>query len=125
MKLKNFTTQTRWAFAFFAAMSLLTVSCTSFNKGRMSSKNIPKSYGTVATKGSNAEAQLLYIDRYKGIAVREMERTGVPASVKLAQGILESASGKSLLSSQYNNHFGIKCHSDWQGVYSHNNPDTI
>ena len=115
MKLKNFTTQTLWAFAFFAALSLLNVSCTFFNKGRMSSKNIPQSYGTIATKGSNVEAQLLYIDRYKGIAVREMERTGVPASIKLAQGILESASGKSLLSSQYNNHFGIKCHSDWQG----------
>lgn len=56
-----------------------------------------------------------YIKRYKEIAIREMERSGVPASIKLAQGILESDSGKSSLARAANNHFGIKCGSGWQG----------
>ncbi|HMQ49069.1 MAG TPA: LysM peptidoglycan-binding domain-containing protein [Saprospiraceae bacterium] len=58
---------------------------------------------------------LSYIERYKEIAVEEMERTGIPASIKLAQGILESNAGKSELARKANNHFGIKCGSDWDG----------
>jgi flagellum-specific peptidoglycan hydrolase FlgJ len=52
-----------------------------------------------------------YIKKFKGIAISEMKRTGVPASITLAQGIIESASGNSRLARQINNHFGIKCHS--------------
>lgn len=55
-----------------------------------------------------------YIQRYKDMAVREMKRTGIPASITLAQGILESGSGKSRLATKGNNHFGIKCHK-WTG----------
>ncbi|MEL7159464.1 MAG: glucosaminidase domain-containing protein, partial [Bacteroidota bacterium] len=61
------------------------------------------------------EDQERYIRRYKDIAIREMERSGVPASIKLAQGILESDSGKSSLANSANNHFGIKCGSAWKG----------
>ncbi len=56
-----------------------------------------------------------YIERYKKIAVEEMQRAGVPASIKLAQALLESNAGKSELAKKANNHFGIKCHSDWNG----------
>lgn len=56
-----------------------------------------------------------YISRYSPIAVSEMLRSGVPASITLAQGLLESSYGQSYLAVQGNNHFGIKCHSDWQG----------
>ena len=56
-----------------------------------------------------------YIKRFKEIAIREMERTGVPASIKLAQGILESGAGKSDLARNAKNHFGIKCGSQWKG----------
>ncbi|MEM9820824.1 MAG: glucosaminidase domain-containing protein [Bacteroidota bacterium] len=56
-----------------------------------------------------------YIDKYKKIAVEEMERSGVPASIKLAQGILESNAGKSTLARKANNHFGMKCGSAWRG----------
>ncbi|MTB52293.1 glucosaminidase domain-containing protein [Lewinella sp. W8] len=56
-----------------------------------------------------------YISRFKDIAIREMERTGVPASIKLAQGILESDAGRSVLARSANNHFGIKCGSNWKG----------
>ena len=56
-----------------------------------------------------------YIDRYKDLAVSEMKRSGVPASITLAQGMIESDHGRSTLARQSNNHFGIKCHDDWTG----------
>jgi Mannosyl-glycoprotein endo-beta-N-acetylglucosaminidase/LysM domain len=56
-----------------------------------------------------------YISAYKNIAVAEMRRTGIPASIKLAQGILESDLGRSPLAFKANNHFGIKCGRDWSG----------
>ncbi len=56
-----------------------------------------------------------YIQRFRKIAISEMERTGIPASIKLAQGILESGDGKSTLARKANNHFGIKCHNTWKG----------
>ncbi len=56
-----------------------------------------------------------YIDMYKDVAVREMKRMGVPASITLAQGILETESGNSDLVKKSNNHFGIKCKSSWNG----------
>ncbi len=56
-----------------------------------------------------------YIERYRYVAVEEMERAGIPASIKLAQGILESADGKSVLATKANNHFGVKCGSRWTG----------
>lgn len=64
---------------------------------------------------STAERVEAYIARYSSIAVDEMYRSGVPASITLAQGLLESAYGYSRLASEGNNHFGIKCHSDWEG----------
>lgn len=56
-----------------------------------------------------------YIDEFKYIAIEEMEKTGIPASITLAQGILESRYGNSELSVASNNHFGIKCHTGWTG----------
>lgn len=56
-----------------------------------------------------------YADKWAATAVREMYRSGVPASITLAQGILESRSGLSPLAADGNNHFGIKCHTDWKG----------
>lgn len=56
-----------------------------------------------------------YIDRYSSIAVSEMYRSGIPASITLAQGMLESGNGRSELAIKSNNHFGIKCHNGWKG----------
>ncbi|MBR1488921.1 MAG: glucosaminidase domain-containing protein [Bacteroidales bacterium] len=56
-----------------------------------------------------------YIEKYSALAVSEMQRTGVPASITLAQGIVESGAGQSPLAVHANNHFGIKCHNDWTG----------
>ena len=58
-----------------------------------------------------------YIDQYKTIAMDNMRQYGIPASIKLAQGILESGSGKGRLCREANNHFGIKCKETWTGDY--------
>ena len=58
---------------------------------------------------------LAYIDRYKHIAIRDMLEYKILASITLAQGVLESGSGRSQLASMSNNHFGIKCHKNWNG----------
>ena len=67
--------------------------------------------------------QQKYIDTYSEIAVAEMLRSGVPASITLAQGILESGAGLSELAVKGNNHFGIKCHSGWTGPSMHLDDD--
>jgi len=56
-----------------------------------------------------------YIERFKYIAIREMNNSGIPASITLAQGILESGNGNSELAIEGNNHFGIKCTPEWKG----------
>jgi LysM repeat protein len=57
----------------------------------------------------------IYINQYRDIAISEMKRTGVPASITLAQGMVESDYGRSTLARLGNNHFGIKCHNGWKG----------
>lgn len=64
-----------------------------------------------------------YINKYGEMAVREMKRTGIPASITLAQGMLESDFGRSSLATQANNHFGIKCHNGWQGAKIYHDDD--
>lgn len=56
-----------------------------------------------------------YIKQYSSLAIKEMKRTGIPASITLAQGLLESRAGQAALATKGNNHFGIKCHNDWSG----------
>lgn len=64
-----------------------------------------------------------YIDRYAPIAIAQQEEYGVPASITLSQGILESGAGQSRLATEGNNHFGIKCHNDWEGPTMLKNDD--
>ena len=56
-----------------------------------------------------------YIKKYRELAVEEMKKYHIPASITLAQGLLESGAGQSALARKSNNHFGIKCGSDWYG----------
>ena len=69
------------------------------------------------TKNTQAPALsgLSYIEKYKDIAIREMNQYGIPASIKLAQALLESGNGNSYLAKEANNHFGIKCGGVWNG----------
>lgn len=68
----------------------------------------------VAGPDSGKSVQTIYIEKYADLAVEEMYRSGVPASITLAQGLLESGYGQSELAVKGNNHFGIKCH-NWNG----------
>ncbi|HLO79691.1 MAG TPA: glucosaminidase domain-containing protein [Chitinophagaceae bacterium] len=72
---------------------------------------------------SNTDVINEYIDTYRELAIAEMQRTGVPASIKLAQGILETEAGKSDLVMRSNNHFGIKCKSWWTGEKVYHDDD--
>jgi flagellum-specific peptidoglycan hydrolase FlgJ len=64
-----------------------------------------------------------YIVQFSEIAMQEMKQYGIPASITLAQGILESGAGQGTLSVRANNHFGIKCHTGWQGDFVHHDDD--
>lgn len=68
-----------------------------------------------ASYAQNSELIRNYIATYQDIAIEEMQRTGVPASIKLAQGIFETTAGTSPLVLRSSNHFGIKCKSNWTG----------
>lgn len=72
-------------------------------------------FGLLWLADLSANDRLDYIARYKDIAIREMERAGIPASIKLAQALLESDAGNSYLARKANNHFGIKCGAAWDG----------
>ena len=75
------------------------------------------------TTKAQKTATLIYIDQYKDIAISEMKRTGIPASITLAQGVIESNSGESNLALNYKNHFGIKCKTDWKGETTYQDDD--
>lgn len=64
-----------------------------------------------------------YIDQYKDLAIEQMLRYRIPASITLAQGLFESAAGRSDLVRQGNNHFGIKCHTSWMGPKQYHDDD--
>ena len=81
---------------------------------------------SVAKAQDTAMTVSQYINRFKDIAIREMKATGIPASITLAQGIIESANGSSYLARYARNHFGIKCKGDWKGKtvkYNDDAPD--
>lgn len=74
----------------------------------VSNKPLPKNRNGVPSEE--------YINKYRDLAVNEMKRTGIPASITLAQGMIESDYGRSSLAREANNHFGIKCHNGWTGA---------
>lgn len=67
--------------------------------------------------------RLEYIQQYKPLAIEEMKTFKIPASIKLAQAVLESADGTSTLATKANNHFGIKCHREWKGQTIYHDDD--
>lgn len=69
------------------------------------------------------EIKINYIEKYHQVAIQEMEIYRIPASITLAQGVLESRSGTSQLTMRSNNHFGIKCHKGWTGGRTYHDDD--
>lgn len=99
------------------------------------SKNLPPKEESKPTTTDESEMESLpvnasyeqtlsaYIDTYSDLAKEEMAQYGIPASITLAQGILESGAGKGELTKKANNHFGIKCHSTWEGERVYHDDD--
>ena len=92
------------------------------------SKPKPVTEGTTTVKSPRPNASYTevvsnYIDNYSSIAKEEMLQYGIPVSITLAQGILESGAGRGTLTSKANNHFGIKCHKGWTGERVYHDDD--
>ena len=112
----------------FAAV--LIISSCSARKGTISNRdayrnnlNIQRDHQQ-SIAGYQSLTSLQYIDRFKTIAIQEMNLYGIPASITLAQGLYESGSGNSELAKNANNHFGIKCTSDWTGKSYYKDDDS-
>ena len=104
---------------FFSA--LLFSSCAVHNISRSTNREAHRNNQEVqkansaAIAGYKSQTSLEYIDHFKTIAIQEMNLYGIPASITLAQGLFESGSGNGELARVANNHFGIKCNSEWKG----------
>lgn len=88
-------------------------------------ESLKKQEELVATSKVKVTPEIVngYINQFKEIAMHNMKEHGIPASITLAQGILESGAGTGLLCRVANNHFGIKCHKEWTGEYVRHDDD--
>jgi LysM repeat protein len=82
-------------------------------------------FATLIANSQTKMSRNEYIDAYKVLAINEMHRSGIPASIKMAQACLESGNGNSSLARKSNNHFGIKCRNDWKGARVYHNDDEV
>lgn len=105
---------------FLVAMALLS-SCKTRHFSR-NNKQVAKQINKI-TPNAQSYTALSYIDAFKEAAIEEMNKTGIPASITLAQGILESGAGNSELARNANNHFGIKCGAEWGGKVYYKDDD--
>ena len=97
------------------ALALSIAACSPKSNYHKQNKNVEKSADRRTGGNYVSYSTVTYIERFKEIAIKEMNLYGIPASITLAQGILESGNGNSDLAKYANNHFGIKCTSDWRG----------
>lgn len=105
----------------FIILSALSISSCAVHNGLISNRDAHRNNQEIQRANSDAIAgytpytSLTYIDKFKTIAIQEMNLYGIPASITLAQGLFESGSGNGELARVANNHFGIKCNSEWKG----------
>ena len=100
---------------FFILLTVFAFTSCKTTKNILPSPAPSKTTTKTPTPAKKYPAAVDYIDRFKGIAIQEMNKYGIPASITLAQGLLESGNGNSSLALEANNHFGIKCNSEWRG----------
>lgn len=84
-------------------------------QGSSNRQTKPSVHGNIPSTKNTSSSGLAYVEQYSSIAIREMNQYGIPASIKLAQALLESGNGNSYLAREANNHFGIKCGGVWSG----------
>ena len=99
---------------FVLALAVVFLTACKTKKYSRNNKQIEKA-ANKANPDARSFTTLSYIEQFKAVAIEEMNRYGIPASITLAQGIIESGSGNSSLAKYANNHFGIKCTSEWKG----------
>ncbi|MDA9554964.1 glucosaminidase domain-containing protein [Pelobium sp.] len=102
-------------FIALVAVSLLSACASRRKNYQKENKKIEKTANKKSEGNYITYNTQSYIDRFKNIAITEMNKYGIPASITLAQALLESGTGNSDLARYANNHFGIKCTSDWSG----------
>ena len=118
--------------AFFTAVILSAVlfSSCAVHKGLVSNHEAHRNNQIIQRDNRDAIASytpytsLTYIDKFKTIAIQEMNLYGIPASITIAQGLFESGNGNGELARVANNHFGIKCTSDWKGKSYYKDDDS-
>lgn len=93
------------------------------NPSKPKSENKSEVLEATSKVGVTSEDVKNYITQYKDIAKDNMRQHGIPSSITMAQGILESGAGTGVLSQKANNHFGIKCHTGWTGESVHHDDD--
>jgi LysM repeat protein len=112
---------------FLLALSaaLLAPACKIFKSTPKGGRANAEAAPAPAQYASTGDRNVDYVARFKDAAIMEMEQGGIPASIILAQGILESAAGNSDLAQQANNHFGIKCGGGWSGKTFYKKDDDL
>lgn len=115
----------------FAALACFTSCSARKNSSSVSGRDARRNNNSIQKSNKDAIANyksyssLEYIERFKAIAIQEMNQYGIPASITLGQGLFESGGGNSDLAKYANNHFGIKCTSDWTGKSYYKNDDNV
>jgi flagellum-specific peptidoglycan hydrolase FlgJ len=107
---------------FFNSCGVTKVSYRDNNPKKIKNKSV-KSVNRFFKTMTNEQRTHWYVNTYSKISIDEMQKFGIPASITMAQGILESNSGKGSLALKSNNHFGIKCHKGWKGKKVYHDDD--
>lgn len=109
-------------FSITLLFTLILIAASSCGGNRSTSSSRRVEGVKITAYGPNS-AYNKYIEKYAGTALANQKKFGIPASITLAQGLLESGAGKSTLASKHNNHFGIKCHRSWRGATTYHTDD--
>ena len=120
--MRNYKLLTLTLLLLFSSCGVKKVSYRDKNPKKIKNKSV-KAVNRFFNSMSNEERTHWYVNTYSKIAINEMNKYNIPASITMAQGILESNAGKGTLALKSNNHFGIKCHKGWNGKKVYHDDD--